>query len=95
MTDTDIDILEQERRHREALSDRLVNEFYDDIYGHSAKALVYFEMARKFLNNPDAKLSEAWGQLFEEFACDENKINHDYEILEFIAAQCRRYGAGQ
>ena len=92
---TDIDIREQERRHRQALSDRLVNEFYDDIYGHSAEALVYFEMARKFLNNPDAKLSEAWGQLFEEFACDDNKINHDYEILGFIAAQCRRYGASQ
>jgi hypothetical protein len=92
---TDIDIREQERRHRVALSDRLVNEFYDDIYGHSVEALVYFEMARKFLNNPNAKLSEVWGQLFEEFACDENKIAHDYEILEFIAAQCRRYGAGQ
>jgi len=95
MTDTDIDIREQERRHREALSDRLVNEFYDDIYGHSVEALVYFEMARKFLNNPDARLSEAWGQLFEEFADDVNKISHDYEILEFVAAQCRRYGAGQ
>ena len=92
---TDIDIREQARRHRVALSDRLLNEFYDDIYGHSVEALVYFEMARKFLYNPDAKLSEVWGQLFEEFACDENKIKHDYELLEFIAAQCRRYGASQ
>ena len=95
MTDTDIDFEAQQRRHLVALSDRLLNEFYDDIYGHSVEALVYFELARKFLLNPKVKLLEAWGQMFEEFAADVNKVNHDYEILEFIAAQCRRHGAGQ